>query len=99
MQNTNGTNSGEVTRLSLPVANELNQAFFHYSPCGMAATDRTGRFVAANDAFCDLVGYSAAELAELTIADVTHPDDRDREAQPVDLFQLWFSLRVREALR
>jgi hypothetical protein len=43
------------------------------------ATDCDGRFLR-------VVGYSTAELAELTIADVTHPDDRVREAQRLSIY-------------
>jgi PAS domain S-box-containing protein len=85
-QNMHGTNNGDVTRSRLPEADELNQAFFDYSPFGMVATDRNGRFLAANDVFCNLVGYSPAELTELTIADITHPDDRSRETHRLSIY-------------
>jgi PAS domain S-box-containing protein len=81
MQNANGINDHVTSCSRIPEADELNQAFFDYAPCGMVATDFNGRFLRVNDAFCGLVGYSAAELVELTIADVTHPDDRVQEAQ------------------
>jgi PAS domain S-box-containing protein len=40
----------------------------------------TGRFRRANAAFCALVGYSEAELQRLTYAEITHPEDRGRDA-------------------
>src|SRR5262249_51233824 len=35
----------------------------------------TGKFLRANKAICDLLGYSEEEFCSKTIADVTHPDD------------------------
>lgn len=86
MRIANGINDGEIPRRRLPEADELNQTFFDYAPCGMVATDLDGRFLRVNDAFCDLVGYSTAELAELTIMDVTHPEDRVREAHRLAIY-------------
>jgi PAS domain S-box-containing protein len=34
-----------------------------------------GQFVNANRRFCEMVGYSAKELLQLTAHDITHPDD------------------------
>jgi PAS domain S-box-containing protein len=42
----------------------------------------TGRFLRANAAMCKFVGYSEAELLDMSVFDLTHPDEReqDREA-------------------
>src|SRR4030095_5281581 len=45
------------------------------APIGMALVALDGRFVRVNRAFCEIVGYSPAELTELTIQAITHPDD------------------------
>jgi PAS domain S-box-containing protein len=42
-----------------------------------------GRFLRANAAFCDFVGYSEEELRDLTIWDITHPEERERDREPV----------------
>lgn len=34
-----------------------------------------GRFLRVNDAMCAITGYSSSELASMTFADITHPDD------------------------
>ncbi|WP_437896805.1 PAS domain S-box protein [Sorangium sp. So ce124] len=39
----------------------------------------TARIVGCNRAFCELTGYSEAELLDRPFADLTHPDDRPRE--------------------
>jgi PAS domain S-box-containing protein len=56
-------------------ARERFRRVFEDSPVAMALVGDDFRLSEANEAFCRLTGYSAAELAELTFADITHPDD------------------------
>jgi PAS domain S-box-containing protein len=52
---------------------------------GIAEADLTGRFVAVNDRFCEIVGYARAELiGHSSMQEITHPDDLTRN---VELFQ------------
>ena len=37
--------------------------------------DPTGRFITVNDRFCEMTGYSRAELLNLHMLDLTHPED------------------------
>jgi two-component system, cell cycle sensor histidine kinase and response regulator CckA len=53
---------------------------FERSPIGIALMDLDGRLIESNEAFCAMVGYTAAELGSLTVFDLTHPDDRAAEA-------------------
>jgi PAS domain S-box-containing protein len=48
---------------------------FRQSPHGMAFVDSSGRWVKANLALCEMLGYSEEELLERTFADLTHPED------------------------
>jgi len=48
---------------------------FRYSPHGMAFVNPEGRWIKANHALCEMLGYSEEELVHRTIAEVTHPDD------------------------
>ena len=41
----------------------------------IAITDSLGRFRACNQAYCDMLGYSQAELQGMDWLSVTHPDD------------------------
>ena len=50
-------------------------AMFERTPAGIALADVTGRFVRANPVFLRMVGYSAEELAHMTIGDLTHWED------------------------
>ena len=56
---------------------------FRHSPHGMAFVSPQGRWLKANYALCEMLGYSEQELLQLGISDVTHPDD-----VPGDLEQL-----------
>lgn len=38
----------------------------------------SGQYAFVNRAFCDMLGYSRAELMAMTFYDITHPDDCDR---------------------
>jgi PAS domain S-box-containing protein len=46
---------------------------------GMTLVGLGGRFLRANRALCELVGYDDDELQELTFQDITHPDDLDAD--------------------
>lgn len=45
------------------------------APIGIATLDLEGRLLSVNPAFCAIVGYSAEELAGMSVAAITHPDD------------------------
>jgi PAS domain S-box-containing protein len=53
-------------------------ALFEQSTAGIAQLDPTGRFILANQWFCDFVGYSHRELLNLRMQDITHPGDLPR---------------------
>ena len=42
---------------------------------GIAEVDLGGRFVTVNDRYCQITGYSRAELLERRMQDITHSDD------------------------
>jgi PAS domain S-box-containing protein len=60
------------------------RAMFEVSSVGKIETEcETGRFLRANAAMCALVGYSEEELLATTAWDITHPDERDRDREPI----------------
>ena len=44
-------------------------------PSGWRSSTLDGRFIRVNRALCEITGYSADELANLTWQKITHPDD------------------------
>jgi PAS domain S-box-containing protein len=54
---------------------------FEYAAIGMALVSPTGRWLKVNLALCQLLGYPAAELHEMTFQDITHPGDLEADLQ------------------
>jgi diguanylate cyclase (GGDEF)-like protein/PAS domain S-box-containing protein len=48
---------------------------FEMAPIGMAISTLKGKFTRVNQALCDALSYSKAELLELSFAEISHPDD------------------------
>jgi PAS domain S-box-containing protein len=45
------------------------------APIGIATSDSKNSFLSANEAFCEILGFSENELKKLTFKDITHPAD------------------------
>ncbi|MGB8919212.1 MAG: PAS domain S-box protein, partial [Candidatus Sulfotelmatobacter sp.] len=58
----------------LAAAEERWRSVFENSAIGVALTDLTGRFLAANPVYEKMVGYSAEELQKLSFLDVTREE-------------------------
>ncbi len=56
-------------------AEERFRSAFDNTPVGMAIVGPEGRYVQANRAFCELLGYSEEELFEKTYIGITYPED------------------------
>jgi PAS domain S-box-containing protein len=52
---------------------------FEQSPVPMSMRGLDRHYLKVNQAYCDLLGYSAEELMNLTFVDLTHPDDIDAD--------------------
>lgn len=48
---------------------------FENGPMGMALVGVDFHLTRVNRAFCDILGYTEQELAQLTFTDITYPDD------------------------
>jgi PAS domain S-box-containing protein len=57
---------------------ELFRRAFEEAPFGMCLTGLDGRFLQANGALCQMLGYSAEELKGGAWESITHPDDIER---------------------
>ncbi|HET8614518.1 MAG TPA: EAL domain-containing protein [Actinomycetales bacterium] len=72
---------------------------FDGAPIGMAMSTFDGRIVRANDTFASMLGRSGDDLHDVLVADITHPDDRDRDAKNLDLLEAQEQTRQRVTKR
>jgi diguanylate cyclase (GGDEF)-like protein/PAS domain S-box-containing protein len=64
---------------------QLAASGFHDAPTGIALVGLDGRWLKVNASACRILGWSEPELLRRTIADISHPDDRHRDAAKIDL--------------
>ena len=58
------------------------RAMFEVACIGIAQADlRTGRWLRVNRRMCEITGYSAEEMLNLRIAEITHPADRALDSE------------------
>jgi diguanylate cyclase (GGDEF)-like protein/PAS domain S-box-containing protein len=60
------------------------EAAFHASPHGVAIVGLDGTFLHVNQKLAKIVGYSVAELRDMTFQQITHPEDLDADMAQVD---------------
>lgn len=69
---------------ALLYSEQLHRIAFDLAPTGIAYLGLDERFIKVNDAMCDITGYSAEELLQMTAADLTHPDDLSHDTNLLD---------------
>lgn len=62
-------------REEMRISKEFFQSTFDSAAVGMAVADHSGRYIKVNRAMCNFVGYSEAELLQMSYHQITHPDD------------------------
>ena len=60
---------------ALSESENLFRSIFANTAAGVVTVTVAGEFLKANPAFCQMLGYSEAELAKMNQRDITHPDD------------------------
>jgi PAS domain S-box-containing protein len=65
----------------LRLAQDRFASAFDEAPIGMTMSALDGPYLRANEAFCQLVGRSQAELQAMTFGSLTHPADRARDRE------------------
>jgi diguanylate cyclase (GGDEF)-like protein/PAS domain S-box-containing protein len=65
------------TELALRASEERFRATFNQAAVGLAHVSVDGRYMLVNKRFCDILGYSAEELLQKTIWEISHPEDRE----------------------
>jgi len=66
---------------SLRESEEQYRATFEQSGVGVAHVAPDGRYLRVNQKLCDMVGYTREELLQRRFVDITHPDDRESDAE------------------
>lgn len=56
-----------------------NRLLWDHAPIGLAKVRRDGRFLAVNQGYCEITGYSESELLARTFQQITHPDDLESD--------------------
>jgi diguanylate cyclase (GGDEF)-like protein/PAS domain S-box-containing protein len=64
-----------ASALALERSEKLFRSTYDSAAIGMALLNLGGRFIKANQALCNIVGYTEEELCQKTFAEITHPDD------------------------
>jgi two-component system cell cycle sensor histidine kinase/response regulator CckA len=61
---------------------EFLRRAFEDAPIGTALVGLDERIIDANAALCAMLGYTREQILTLTVPQITHPDDRLKEAKP-----------------
>ncbi len=64
---------------ALRESEENFRGLFENAAIGMTRTGLDGRFLQANRALCNMLGYSEKELLGIHFKNITHPDDRETD--------------------
>ncbi|MBD2200086.1 MULTISPECIES: PAS domain S-box protein [Calothrix] len=60
---------------NLLASEERFRSTFEQAAVGMSHISLDGKFILVNQRFCEIVGYTATELYNLTCPEITHPED------------------------
>lgn len=69
---------------ALRESEERFRTFFEEAPIGISVVGLNGRFVKMNKTYCEMLGYPEQELTQLTFADITHPEDVEKDWRYID---------------
>jgi PAS domain S-box-containing protein len=71
------------TEAALRDSERVFKALVENATVGVARNSLDGKFLYANPGFCQMLGYSAEELEQMTWQQITHPDDIDADVAQV----------------
>jgi PAS domain S-box-containing protein len=71
---------------TLRESEEEFRAFFENAAVGAVQIDRDGHFVRVNDRYCQITGYTRAELQGRGPQELVHPDDREEDQRRIAQF-------------
>ena len=67
--------SHDISEARIRESEQRFRTTFENAAVGIAHVDPNGRWLMLNKRYCEIVGYTAEELAGKTFQDITHPDD------------------------
>ncbi len=73
--------SRKQTEEDLRLSEERFSAIVKQTTAGMTQIDLQGKILLVNERFCEITGCSAAELLEMRLHDLTHPEDLPTSAK------------------
>jgi two-component system cell cycle sensor histidine kinase/response regulator CckA len=72
----------ERAEVALRASSDEFRTMFELASIGMAQADpRTGQWLRVNQKMCATTGYPADEMLRMHISDITHPEDRQEDAE------------------
>jgi PAS domain S-box-containing protein len=71
----------QSVEVALRESETLFRRVFEDSNISMCLTEEGGRFKFVNAAMLDMLGYSLEEMLDMSVADITHPEDREGTAK------------------
>lgn len=66
---------GKNAEIELKQSEERFSRIFNQTSVGIAQTDLTGKFILVNNRYVEIVGRSKEELYQMSLYDITHPED------------------------
>jgi PAS domain S-box-containing protein len=72
---------------ALADSEELFRSAFSGAPIGIALSDFDGQLLRVNSALASLLGRTTSELLQMTVAQITHPDDQATDEANLDEVQ------------
>jgi PAS domain S-box-containing protein len=69
----------EASVQALAESESLFRAVYQNAPVGICITSPEGRLLRMNPRYCEMFGYTAEELSQLTFHDLTHPADLETD--------------------
>ncbi len=69
------------TEAALRDSERVFKALVENATVGVARNSLDGKFLYVNPGFCQMLGYSAAELEQMTWQQITHPEDIDADVE------------------
>ena len=75
------------TESALLQSKKAFQNYFQNCSVGMSVTSTDKKWLEVNQSLCDMLGYSATELVELTWIDVTYPKDIEKNLNLFDAME------------